>query len=172
MESWEASEGRACDVVVTVQPTSPLVAPGDVLRAVAMLEADPKLDTVLSAAEDRHLRWVRSDGSLVPEYEARLNRQYLPETYRETGAVVACRRRVLASGSRIGEKVEIIPIPPERSVDIDSDLDFSIAEAYLSRRSVVVVIGNRFDRARARQARSIGRTRHARSCCAIRLRGR
>ena len=134
---------RKPDVVVTVQPTSPLVSHLDIEGALALLETHPRIDTVISATEDRHLRWTIVDGRPIPEYSQRVNRQYLPVSFRENGAVVACRLAVLASGTRIGKNVEIMPIPPARAVDIDSDLDFQICEALLCRRRVVIsVVGH------------------------------
>ena len=96
---------REFDVVVTIQPTSPLLRPATLDRAVGTLLADPGLDTVLTAVEDTHLRWTITDDVPTPAYEARLNRQYLPKTFKETGGAFATRSAVLSPSDRIGRNV-------------------------------------------------------------------
>jgi CMP-N-acetylneuraminic acid synthetase len=80
----EEAAGRTYDHVVTIQPTSPLLRPATVARILRRLEAD-EADTILTAVDDTHLAWGLRDGVLRPEYESRLNRQFLPARYRETG---------------------------------------------------------------------------------------
>lgn len=143
VEAYERAEGAAVEVVVTVQPTSPLVRAGDVEAAVALL-AESGADTVLSAVSERHLTWRRTEDGFRPNYAERVNRQYLPDDYRETGAVVACRARLLRErGTRIGERIELLVMPQDRAVDIDTYQDWAVAEFLLRRRRVVfVVAGN------------------------------
>ena len=90
--------GSPYDVVVTLQPTSPLIRSETVDEAIRRLLADPDLDTVLSATDDTHLRWSLRDGIPTPDYTARLNRQQLPQTYRETGGVFATRAHAVTPG--------------------------------------------------------------------------
>ena len=139
-----AEEGYEPEIVITVQPTAPLLVTEDILAAIRMLEDDPSLETVITVTEDKHLRWQRNaDGAFTPAYEARVNRQMLPDVYRETGSIVACRTAVLSRGTRIGTRVSPLIIPPERSIDIDRELDFQIAESILGSRTVVfTVIGS------------------------------
>ncbi|SAK75348.1 N-acylneuraminate cytidylyltransferase [Caballeronia calidae] len=131
------------DIVMTVQPTSPLVNSDDIRNSLSKFDASGDVDSVLSVVDDRHLCWTRDAGFAIPKYQRRVNRQQLPESYKETGAVIACRRNVLKSGSRIGKRVELAVLPPERSIDIDSDLDFFICEAILARKTVVFPIVGR-----------------------------
>ena len=74
------------DIIVTVQVTSPLLCAEDIESVVAMFD-DPSVDTVISVTDDRHLRWEERQGEIFPLYENRVNRQELPPTYRETGAI-------------------------------------------------------------------------------------
>jgi CMP-N-acetylneuraminic acid synthetase/spore coat polysaccharide biosynthesis predicted glycosyltransferase SpsG len=143
VRSVEGSGRCRFDYVFTVQPTSPLVAAGDLLAAMDLFDQGEHVETVLSVVDDRHLRWTHLHGKFVPEYRERLNRQYLAETYRETGAIIACKRDLLETGTRIGKTVELLPLPVERSIDIDSDLDFFICESILARKRVVFSVVGR-----------------------------
>jgi CMP-N-acetylneuraminic acid synthetase/spore coat polysaccharide biosynthesis predicted glycosyltransferase SpsG len=140
----ERKHGGRYDVVVTVQPTSPLLEAAEIRDSVARL-LQTGVETVLSVVDDRHLRWRRGpDGRAVPEYAARVNRQQLPAAYRETGAVVSCKRAVLERGSRIGASIELAEVAAEKAVDVDSFSDLALCEHLLTRRTVVFVIaGNR-----------------------------
>jgi CMP-N-acetylneuraminic acid synthetase len=138
----EAASGPV-DVVVTIQATSPLLSPHTIDTAVDLCTSTG-CDTVLSVAEDTHLRWTRSpEGIWSPLYEKRVNRQQLAPTYRETGGVVVCARRTLGGGSRFGSDVRVVEVPPQEAVDIDSRFEWWTAEKSLSRRKVLFhVAGN------------------------------
>ena len=135
--------GYSPDVVVTMQPTSPLVATSTVDRAIERLLSQAHVDTVLTVSDDRHLRWVESDRGIVPAYAARLNRQHLPGTYRETGGVFATRASALRPTNRIGGAVDVIEVHGGEAIDIDGVDDWALCEWYLGRREVLfVVTGN------------------------------
>lgn len=128
------------DLVLTVQPTSPLINPLDISNCVEIFASNKEVDTVISVVDDRHLCWSVDNGKAVPVYQHRVNRQELPSNYRETGAVIACRRNVLRNGSRIGKNVELLEIPHLRSFDIDTYADFYLCESMLLRRRLVFVV--------------------------------
>jgi CMP-N-acetylneuraminic acid synthetase/spore coat polysaccharide biosynthesis predicted glycosyltransferase SpsG len=131
------------DVVVTMQPTSPLLTTTTLDRAIEQLWSRPDLDTVLSATDDRHLRWVEQDGTLAPAYEARVNRQQLPATYRETGGIFASRASVLTPSDRIGRRVDVVLVEGPEAIDIDGPDDWALCEWHLGRKDVLfVVIGD------------------------------
>lgn len=137
------SRGEHFDLILTVQPTAPLIRPEDIDAAVARFADEPRLDSLISVCEDRHLRWKRGGEGFVPDYVERVNRQQLPETYRETGALIACRRANLERGSRIGGTIGLYLTPPERSTDIDTVMDFWLCGSLLRRRRIVfAVVGN------------------------------
>lgn len=130
--------------VITVQPTSPLVNSHDIEATIELFAGDECVETIISAVDDRHLRWQSVGDNIVPNYEKRVNRQQLPPVYRETGAIIACKRRLLETGSRIGAKVNLYLMPEERSVDIDTLRDFWLCEQILTRKRIVIsAIGNR-----------------------------
>ena len=137
----ESESGKTFDLVVTVQPTSPLVKSEDIDSALCLFD-EPGVDTVLSVVDDRHLCWGVDGIKAVPRYLKRVNRQQLPANYKETGAIIACRRKQLKSGTRIGQNVALHEISHERSFDIDTFADLYLCEAMLTRsRLVFTVIG-------------------------------
>lgn len=127
------------DPILTIQPTSPLLRPQTIRAAIAAF-GDPGIRSVLTVAEDRHLRW-RPDpsGRVVPSFAARVNRQQLPMEYRETGGVIAARLADIESaGTRVIEPVHVLPLADDEAVDIDSYADLYAAAHLLSRRRIAI----------------------------------
>lgn len=145
LEESEARHAITFAVVVTVQPTSPLLSTRTLTHAIERFAAHPELDTLLAAREERHLSWSRTDGGFVPNYTERKNRAHLPPVYHETGAFFLCTGEILRrTGQRFGTAVDIMVVPAEEAVDIDDNIDWALAEAILTRRRVAVVVaGNR-----------------------------
>lgn len=127
-------------IIVTVQPTSPLISSDDIDKSVAFFKADNSLNTVLSVVDDRHLCWTLEDEVAKPVYEARLNRQQLKSNYRETGAVIACTKEQLIQGTRIGSNVALLEVDQIRSFDIDNFSDFYLCESILNRKRIVFAV--------------------------------
>jgi spore coat polysaccharide biosynthesis predicted glycosyltransferase SpsG len=75
-----------------------------------------------------------------PQYAARVNRQMLPQCFKETGAIIACSRAQLMSGTRIGERVHLLEIPHDKSIDIDTYADLAICELLLQRKKIVITV--------------------------------
>ena len=134
----EEQAGHRYDYVVTIQPTSPLLRPATLARMHARLTAD-EADTLLTAVDATHLSWNVRDGSLHPDYEMRLNRQFLPRRFRETGGVVASHRRWIRPDSRFGPRVALEIVDAIEGLDIDSPEDWLFAEAALSRRRLAFI---------------------------------
>ncbi len=131
----EAS-GFKADIVLTLQPTSPLLKPESIDRAVEIL-ARGEAETVISVIDRTHLYWtVDEEGRYKPLYKERLNRQYLPPLYQETGGIIGSMRRVVTAESRIGSKLTLIELSRDEAVDIDSDLDWWVVEKLLQRRRI------------------------------------
>jgi CMP-N-acetylneuraminic acid synthetase len=135
------SVGRSYDLVATVQPTSPLLATSSLDRAIELMVLHPEIDTVVSARESHHLTWRRDGDRFVPNYAERLNRQYLPATYTETGGVLVTRPRIIEErGTRVGDRVELLVVSAPEAIDIDRVEDFWLCERYLGRRNVLFVV--------------------------------
>lgn len=130
------------DYIVTMQPTSPTLRV-ETLDASIQYTIDNDLDTVISAINAPHLSWGEKDGKKVPNYRERLNRQYLPPCYMETGAFLIAKASIITPKTRIGEKVDIFEVPEDESQDVDTFEDLRLVAATLSRQKVgIYVNGN------------------------------
>lgn len=140
--SWlQGQEGRGPDVVVWLRPTTPLRTVEDVEGALRLL-VESGADCVRSVcAVEHHPYWMkRLDGDrLQPFVDGKderefYQRQLLPPVYRLNGAVDVTRcSGVMESGVLYGPGMRGYVMPQERSIDLDSELDFAMAEALLQR---------------------------------------
>ena len=129
----------AWDYIVTMQPTSPTLRV-ETLDAAIQYAVDNDLDTVISAINAPHLSWVEKDGKKVPDYAERLNRQYLPPRYMETGAFVISKAEVVTPKTRIGPKVDVFEVPEDESQDVDTFEDLRSVAATLNRQRVAIYV--------------------------------
>ena len=133
---------KAWDYVVTMQPTSPTLRV-ETLDAAIKYTIDNDIDTVISAINAPHLSWGEKDGKKIPNYTERLNRQYLPPCYMETGAFVISKSSVITPKTRIGQKVDVFEVPEDESQDVDTFDDLRSVANTLSRQKVgIYVNGN------------------------------
>ena len=132
-------DGESYDYIVTMQPTSPTLKVETLDKAIEYA-INNDLDTVISAINAPHLTWGERDGKKVPNYTERLNRQYLPACYSETGAFVISRSSIVTEKTRIGEKVDVYEIPEEESQDIDTFADLQSAALTLRSQKVAIYV--------------------------------
>ena len=130
-ESW--------DYIITLQPTSPTLKKETLDRAVRYA-LDHELDTVVSAINAPRLSWGIKDGKKVPNYEKRLNRQYLPPRYKETGAFLISKASVVTPSSRIGERIDVFELPEDEAQDIDTFGDLRNVSFVLDRPKVAIYV--------------------------------
>lgn len=127
------------DYIITMQPTSPTLSV-DTLDCAIKYAIDNDLDTVISAKNAPHLSWVEKDGKKVPNYSKRLNRQYLPPYYLETGAFVISKADVVTNVTRIGKKVDVYEVPENEAQDVDTFDDLRSVETYLNICKVAIYV--------------------------------
>ncbi len=127
------------DYIVTIQPTSPTLRVSTLDLAIEYTVKN-KLDTVISAINAPHLSWGMKNGEKVPNYAERLNRQYLPPCYMETGAFVVSRASVVTANTRIGSKVDIYEVPEDEAQDVDTFEDLRNVAAILERQKVAIYV--------------------------------
>jgi CMP-N-acetylneuraminic acid synthetase len=133
------------DIVLTLQPTSPLRSSADIAAALRMLElsnADSVVSVNLVPAHAHPMRMLRvgADGMATlfvsgEPVRTRINRrQDLPEAFVMNGAIYACRTEVLFANepSLYGDRVVAYPMPIERSISIDTPDDWDEAERQLA----------------------------------------
>lgn len=126
------------EIVVTLQPTSPLMTV-DVLNDAIDLFISSNVDTLISAVNTPHLSWTENtEGKIIPAYEERVNRQYLPKHFTETGAFIITRAVFMKENSRLGKEISIYEMPPSQAIDIDTPQDWWIAEKELNKKSILI----------------------------------
>ena len=130
------------DWVLLLQPTSPLRTETDIVAALD-LTSQPDTTAIVSvtdanASHPRKLRLIES-GMLRPFQNGGFHpvrrQDFGVNVYKTNGAIYLVRRDILIhEGSFYGSFPRPLVMPPERSIDIDTRLDFDIAE-FLFRRS-------------------------------------
>lgn len=134
------------DIVIVLQPTSPLRKAEDIAGAVRLLQDRPAAEGVASIAfaADAHPakmrymtgEWLRPlDASLATE----VPRQTLEGVYRLNGAIFGVRRHALdRTGAVIPVETLGFLMPNERSINLDTKWDFVLLEALLERGMVIL----------------------------------
>lgn len=135
----DAAKDENWEYVVTMQPTSPTLRVSTLDSAI-QYAIEKELDTVISAINAPHLSWGEQNGMIVPNYTKRLNRQYLPACYMETGAFVISRGTVVTPETRIGSKVDIFEVPEDEAQDVDTFEDLRSVASTLERERVAIYV--------------------------------
>lgn len=133
----EHMKGYEYDIVITLQPTSPLLKSKTLIKAINDF-IKGNVDTYISAINKPHLSWGKNDTGFYPMYEKRLNRQQLPPHYLETGAFVITKREFVQNNSRFGNKISVYEIPENESIDIDTKEDWNACEVILKRKKIIL----------------------------------
>lgn len=133
------------DYIVTMQPTSPTLK-AETLDGAIQYTIDHSYDTVISVYNMPHLSWRKQGDIVVPNYKERLNRQYLPANYLETGAFLISKSTVVTEESRMGESVSVYEISEEEAVDIDSFGDLKTAEILLGYPKIAIYVNGNIHR--------------------------
>ncbi len=133
-------EAKDYDLIVTMQPTSPLLSPGSLDKSISLMLEDNSIDTIIAAKDATHLSWRKEEGKFIPNYTERLNRQYLTPSFTETGAFLITRNTIISEHNRIGEKVELSLLSMGEDIDIDTYEDWNLCEYYLKRKHILFVI--------------------------------
>lgn len=138
----DAARGGQWRCVVTMQPTSPTLKSATIDAAIRRF-FERGSDTVISVVNSPHLSWREDGEGFAPNYIERLNRQYLPPHYIETGAFLVSDGELVQGGARIGEHVDVFEVSESEAVDIDTFADLSLAAFLLrSKRVAIIVNGN------------------------------
>ncbi|HDI12705.1 MAG TPA: acylneuraminate cytidylyltransferase family protein [Hadesarchaea archaeon] len=141
----EENEGWSAEVVASIQPTSPLLESRDIDFAITKL-IKTKCDSVVTICRITHGHpyWaLKMKGDrLIPFYSRGfrcLQKQDLPPLYHINGALYVRWRKILESWSGkdfgLGRDVRAVVMDELRSVDIDTQLDFLVAEALLKMKT-------------------------------------
>ena len=137
MHTLEAG-GQSFDRIVDLDPTSPLRDVEDVVACMKLLDATT--DVVITGYEaDKNPYFnmveTRPDGSvgLVKGEGKVVARQLAPKVYALNGSVYVWHRHTLAKGLW-GGRARLYAMPRERSIDIDSEIDFKLVELLMQEK--------------------------------------
>jgi CMP-N,N'-diacetyllegionaminic acid synthase len=125
------------DVIVLLQPTSPLRTTADIDAALLLLAKSPSCVSVRPAQDHPYLTFlIDGEQKLAPFVEVpqgqALRRQDLPAAWCLNGAIYAAEIPWLrAQRSFISPRTLAYPMPAERSIDIDTPADLRAAEELL-----------------------------------------
>jgi CMP-N-acetylneuraminic acid synthetase len=112
------------DVVVLLQPTSPVRDEGLIDRCVEEFEARGA-DSLATGFLCRHTAYGSND----------LRRQDMPGIFCDDGNVYVIRADLLRAGDRYGTRRHEVIVDREQNVDIDDEFDLWLADQILRRRS-------------------------------------
>jgi N-acylneuraminate cytidylyltransferase/CMP-N,N'-diacetyllegionaminic acid synthase len=138
----ESLTGRLFDTVVDLDATSPLRSVSDIHSAVALLETEG-IESVVTASEARrspYFNLIEVDsrsghvGVVKPLPDGILRRQDAPKTFDMNASIYVWNRDALVAEPRVFyPSTRIFEMPPERSLDIDSEFDFEIVRWLMER---------------------------------------
>ncbi len=143
LEFIRNDEGTLPKAMVSIPVTAPLRQPIDIENCLDEFEQG-QADVVISVTEahrNPHFNMVKVQpdgcvGLVIPPASSVARRQDAPAVYDMTTVVyVANPEFVMTHDSSFAGRVKAVRIPVERSIDIDTLLDFEIAEFIYQRRS-------------------------------------
>jgi len=143
LEFYRNELNKQFDYTLLLQPTSPLRKHSDIDCAIDFLEKK-QADAVISVCEvDHSPAWanVLPENLSMKDFRERILKksrsQDLPTYYRPNGAIYICKTDVLLRNETfyIDDNIYAFIMNKEKSVDIDDQYDFEIAEHLFSRKN-------------------------------------
>ena len=131
----EEIEGYRTDVMVLLQPTSPLRNSQHIDEALKTFFTS-KYDSLLSVCLSHIFLWKLDNGEPLPlnyDFQNRPRRQDKQPEYRENGAIYITKCDILMSEhNRLGGKIGLCIMPAEDSWEIDTEFDFWLCEQLIT----------------------------------------
>jgi CMP-N,N'-diacetyllegionaminic acid synthase len=142
--------GKAPDIFVDLDVTSPLRLSSDIAGAVALLEQSGARNVITGAPARRspyfNLVEGRLDGSVglsKPTNPPVVRRQDAPRCYDMNASIYVWRVAPFLNNPAVFyPDTRLFEMPEDRSVDIDSDLDFTLVELLLRERAQASRVGS------------------------------
>lgn len=140
VEKVEESIGEAVDRIIDLDPTSPLREQADIRESLALLNSET--DVVITGYEAEknpyfNMVEVQPDGNigLVKTLPGGVtSRQQAPKVYSMNASIYVWHRHTLRD-SLWGGRIRLHVMPRERSIDIDSPLDFRLVELLMQEKT-------------------------------------
>lgn len=135
LERLAVDESYHPDAVMLLQPTSPFRAPATIRAAAEMFHEAPEESVITVSPARDHPFWCKRIGpggtleDFLPRIQIPATRQELPPAYRINGVLYLAPAKVLLnSHSFYSRRPRALVIPEEEALDIDTPLDWVIAE--------------------------------------------
>ena len=141
LEWLDKNENYQPDIIVRMMATSPLQDVDDIDTIIKKLIDDKTADSVVVISKaSQHpekaikIKYNNGVGELVGYYSGSVQgvvplvRQSYEPAYFRANAIACWLNVIHKTGSMTGNLVRYHEIPQERAIDIDSDIDFSVAE--------------------------------------------
>lgn len=143
LESAERERGRSFPVFVDLDATSPLRLPEDIAGAVRLLETSGASSVITGAPARRspYFNLVELDQKGVPHVCKQpstplVRRQDAPRCFDMNASIYVWRRDAfLAAPAVFYDDTRLYEMPEERSIDIDSELDWEIVQLLMAKRA-------------------------------------
>ena len=129
--AWLEETGEEVDVVVTLQPTTPLRGQNEIDDVIALLDdhSNSSATTASPVGLPATVVGVMEGGRLTRPWGNRgdTRRQEAPTLVRLTGSVYATRRSLLASGLLLDDAPAVVITTGAAAIDIDDAADLRMA---------------------------------------------
>lgn len=139
-DAWQA------DIILRLPPTTPLCTTDHIDTCIKLLLDDPGADssrTITPASKHPYKLWRTNGEYLEPflseEYTGlkdahNLPRQKFPKAYSHVDVIALRWKTLMEDKAMAGKKIRYFEIPKNEAVDIDEEIDFTIAEILLKKR--------------------------------------
>jgi N-acylneuraminate cytidylyltransferase/CMP-N,N'-diacetyllegionaminic acid synthase len=137
VEEYEKHAGAQIDYLVDLDVTVPLKTSADIDGAIKLALSDSQIDVVITGYEPErnpyfNMMEVKANGfaEIVKQGDKPIvRRQDAPQVYSLTPAAYVIKRSALYEYEHWSKaRCKIHPMPRERAVDIDTDMDFKMIE--------------------------------------------
>jgi CMP-N,N'-diacetyllegionaminic acid synthase len=138
----EVQCGKSADIIVDLDVTSPLRSVEDILACIELMKKEGTTNVITGSparrspyfnlVEENETGYVSLAKKLDKEI---IRRQDAPKCYDMNASIyVWTKESLMDSNSLFGIQTRIYEMPEERSLDIDTELDFEVVEYLLSKR--------------------------------------
>ena len=142
LEWYEQSRCDIVELIVLLQPTTPMRTAADIDKSICMMKADLSANSLISCYDATHVHpsimYKDRNGRLAPlmgKEERDKRRQDFSPVYVRNGAIYIVKREYfIQNNSLISESPLCYKMPRIRSINIDEELDLVIAESLINYR--------------------------------------
>lgn len=124
------------DLYLQTHTTNPLLRPETVRAAVEAFTGSAEHDSLFTVTPLHTRLWTETGQPMNHDPKVLLRTQDLPPVYEENSNMYLFPGDLVRStGSRIGSRPLLYPVPAEEAWDVDEEIDWLVVEALLARRS-------------------------------------